>query len=30
MTARVASGVMSSGVSPVPPVVKMKETPSST
>ena len=30
MTARVTSGVMSSGVSPVPPVVKMNETPSST
>jgi hypothetical protein len=30
MTARVASGVMSSGVRPVPPVVKMNDTPSST
>ncbi len=29
-TARVASGVTSSGVSPVPPVVKMRSQPSST
>ena len=29
-TARVASGVTSSGVSPVPPVVKMSAMPSST
>jgi hypothetical protein len=30
ITACVASGVTSSGVSPVPPVVKMNATPSST
>ena len=30
ITARVASGVMSSGVSPVPPVVKIRSQPAST